>query len=74
MIDRARHSTRRSSIVEHILRLLHRDWVVLLEFVPREGNVVANYMAKRACGDGLIYHRFVLPPDGIRSLLQSDGG
>ncbi|KAK8547934.1 hypothetical protein V6N13_123357 [Hibiscus sabdariffa] len=61
MIDRARHSTRRSSIVEHILRLLNQDWVVRLEFVPREGNVVADYMAKRACGDDLIYHRFVSP-------------
>ncbi|KAK8499920.1 hypothetical protein V6N12_042755 [Hibiscus sabdariffa] len=74
MIDRARHSTRRSSIVEHILRLLNQDWVVRLEFVPREGNVVADYMAKRACGDDLIYHRFVSPSDGIRSLLHSDGG
>ncbi|KAK8698475.1 hypothetical protein V6N13_114592 [Hibiscus sabdariffa] len=69
MIDRARHSTRRSLLVEHIIRLLDRDWVVRLEFVPREGNVIADYMARRACGDDFICHRFVSPPDGIRSLL-----
>ncbi|KAK9041994.1 hypothetical protein V6N11_017077 [Hibiscus sabdariffa] len=69
MIDRARHSTRRSALVEHIIRLLNRDWVVCLEFVPREGNVVADYMAKRDCGDDFICHRLVSPPDGIRSLL-----
>ncbi|KAL4291966.1 hypothetical protein GQ457_14G024710 [Hibiscus cannabinus] len=59
MIDRVRHSNRRSSLVEHILRLLNRDWVVRLEFVPREGNVVADYMAKRDCGDDFICHRLM---------------
>ncbi|KAK8613344.1 hypothetical protein V6N13_101109 [Hibiscus sabdariffa] len=46
----ARSSSRRTPIVDHILRLLDMPWVVRFGFIPREGNVIADGMAKRACG------------------------
>ncbi|KAK9001162.1 hypothetical protein V6N11_082953 [Hibiscus sabdariffa] len=50
IIDKARSSSRRTPIVDHILRLLDMPWVVRFGFIPREGNVIADGMAKRACG------------------------
>lgn len=51
---------------------LQRDWVITVEFVPREQNTVADFMAKQASHGGLPKRVWRLPPTAVIEFLCAD--
>ncbi|KAK9043792.1 hypothetical protein V6N11_072121 [Hibiscus sabdariffa] len=51
------------SLVPHIVALMNRSWQVETTHVLREGNELANSMAKLVCFDDFICHRVCLVAD-----------
>ncbi|KAK8572748.1 hypothetical protein V6N12_028793 [Hibiscus sabdariffa] len=56
-----------------LIKLLSRQWQVRLAHVRREGNCVADWLAKHAPLGDFLYHRFMTAPVGILDLLQQGG-
>ncbi|KAK8475937.1 hypothetical protein V6N11_019920 [Hibiscus sabdariffa] len=60
------------ALVPHIVSLINRNWSIELSHVLREGNILADCMAKFSHWDDLLCHRFLSPPDLLVSMLEKD--
>ncbi|KAL4341873.1 hypothetical protein GQ457_08G009200 [Hibiscus cannabinus] len=60
------------ALVPHIVSLINRNWSIQLSHVLREGNVLADCMAKFSHWNDLICHRFLLPPESLVSMVEQD--
>ncbi|KAL4284696.1 hypothetical protein GQ457_16G012460 [Hibiscus cannabinus] len=60
------------SIVAYIVQLVRRSWSVQFQHIPREGNRLADSIAKRATFDDLVCRRFLSIPEGMMELVQMD--
>ncbi|KAL4378986.1 hypothetical protein GQ457_02G000930 [Hibiscus cannabinus] len=57
------------ALVPYIMELLSRQWQVRLAHVRREGNCVADWLAKHASVDDFLCHRLLLAPMEVFALL-----
>ncbi|KAK8533234.1 hypothetical protein V6N12_076510 [Hibiscus sabdariffa] len=62
------------SLVPYIVALLNRSWQVEIVNVLREGNQLANSMAKLDWLDDFIGHRFLAPPESVLQRLEEERG
>ncbi|KAK9012030.1 hypothetical protein V6N11_040100 [Hibiscus sabdariffa] len=58
------------SLVNHIVDFISRGWEVQIVHVLREGNKLADGMAKIVLDSDFLCHKFLDPPDGVVSLFQ----
>ncbi|KAK8510063.1 hypothetical protein V6N11_029057 [Hibiscus sabdariffa] len=59
-------------ILAHIEELLRQNWLVEFRSIHREGNSIADTLAKLVCLGDLNYTWFVEPPAAVRHLLQKE--
>ena len=61
-----------ASVIKYVQQLIHRNWVVKVQHVFREGNRAADFLA--SCGHevhlGCCFYDF--PPVGLGSILRDD--
>ncbi|KAK8483348.1 hypothetical protein V6N11_030886 [Hibiscus sabdariffa] len=60
------------SLVSHIATLLNRSWQVEIKHVLREGNKLADSMAKLDCFDDFIFHHFLSSPELVYRWLEEE--
>ncbi|KAK8558497.1 hypothetical protein V6N13_103671 [Hibiscus sabdariffa] len=60
------------ALLHHIAALVNRDWEVRFQCAARQGNAVADGMAKLLNDRSLLICRFVVPPSTIGRLLLVD--
>ncbi|KAL4292121.1 hypothetical protein GQ457_14G024250 [Hibiscus cannabinus] len=61
-------------IVLHIRELRARNWSLMFQHVRREGNKVADHMAKLVRKDVLATHYYRFPPPSVSVLLDGEAG
>ncbi|KAK9009877.1 hypothetical protein V6N11_036400 [Hibiscus sabdariffa] len=60
------------ALVPHIVSLINRHWSIELSHVMREGNKLADCMAKFSSWDDLFCHRFLSSPGMMVVQLEED--
>ncbi|KAK8658256.1 hypothetical protein V6N13_036466 [Hibiscus sabdariffa] len=60
------------SLVLHIQALFRRDWCVVIQYVPRSLNSLADGLAKLVVPDSLALVRFQTPPVSLHTLVDTD--
>ncbi|KAK8690630.1 hypothetical protein V6N13_074161 [Hibiscus sabdariffa] len=61
-----------STIMWHLLELRRRNWIVRLNHIPREYNMIDDSLAKLASHDNFEIISYSTPPHSLRSLLLAD--
>ena len=60
------------SLVQNIWRMCDRNWYVVVKYVYREANSVADYLASWSSGRDTCLYLHDEPPIGVGNLLLSD--
>ncbi|KAL4388752.1 hypothetical protein GQ457_09G005630 [Hibiscus cannabinus] len=60
------------ALVPHIVSLIRRSWTIELSHVSREGNRLADCMAKFPYWNDLLRHRFLSPPDSMVPMIETE--